>query len=381
MRPFNDHKFRAGNHIFGIICPLILIGLSFLPMSLHGQDSNVIRVDFEDHGSAPPVSEWYSCIRKLDGQPTFDPAQGNRCLREILGHRKYFKSGRIEIQPSKFDLELVIFVLQSPSLKLRTIDYGIRKELQSEFRDYVTRNNLFPRIGDTYAFRDESGNDGRIENFLKSKGIMAGVSRKVILNYQTRTATLSYRIWEGPEGPVSPLLTDCDVRLTSFNLLDVDDFTPLNLILKSTYTRAGECFSESAIRSDEQALNKMKIFSEVSYIEGNGNGSGRGVSIHARTRPLVVSQISIDGFGLASTESIQKESSNFPQLPLKMFEHYRRSEAEISRKLLEAYFKTGTVRGRVFEDEEVGSDGTLKVTYHVLTWPTDELYIDGQRVA
>ena len=124
----------------------------------------------------------------------------------------------------------------------------------------------------------------------------------------------------------------------------------------------------------------MKIFSELNFSVGNGNGSGRGVSIHARTNGLMVSDISIDGFGLKSTGSMQKKESDFPKLPLQAPQIYRNSVAESSRKLLRAYFETNAIHAQAFEDDELGPNQTLKVTYHLLTWPLDELYIDGQRV-
>lgn len=368
--------------LFSQVGPLTLAGLALFGMSLHGQDSKVVGIDFENHGSVPPATEWYACARKLDGRPTFDVAQGNKCLREILSHHGYFKSGRIKIAPSKFKSEVVIFVLESPALKLTNIDYGIREELQSEFRDYVARNGQFPRIGDDYDSLDEENNASRIRTFFESKGIMVGVSRQVILNYRNRTASLTYRVWEGPDGPASPLLDDdCDAMITYLNLVDLDDFTPVNLILKATHTRDGECLSESSIRADEQTLKSMKIFSDVNYEEGNGNDDiGRGVSIHVRTKPLAVSEVSIEGFGLTSTGTIQEQSSKLPDLLLNRSQDYRRSDAEASRKRLEAYFKTDTACAQVFEDDEIRPDGTLKVTYQVLTWPPDELYMDGQRL-
>jgi hypothetical protein len=369
-------------HHIGIrLATLNLAGLFLVGMSLLGQTSKVVRIEIENHGSVPPVRAWYACVRKLDGQPTFDTAKGNDCLREILSHREYFKSGRIRISHSKFDLEQVIFILRSPTLKLTSFDYGITEELQSEFQDYVAGNNLLPRVGDDYDFRDELNNASRIENFFESKGIMVGVSRRTSLDYRAGTASFKYKIWVGPDGPIRPLLTDCGVRITSFSLLDLDDFTPLNLVLKSTHTRDGECFSETAIREDEQTLKSMQIFSEVSYTEGDGNGSGRGVSLHARTNPLMVSAISIGGLGLSTTANIISESSklSFPQLLLKPSQNYRQSDAEASRRLLETYFRRDGTRVRVYEDDDVRPDRTLWVTYNVLTWPADELYIDGQR--
>jgi len=153
----------------------------------------------------------------------------------------------------------------------------------------------------------------------------------------------------------------------------------LNLILKSTHTRDGECFSELAIRLDEQRLRNLNIFSELNYAVGDGNGSGRGVSIHARTSELTVSDVSIDGFGLTSTASIPQNQNNFPKLPLQASHRYRYSDAERSRRLLQEYFQTNAAHAQVFEDDELGLNQTLKVTYHILTWPPDDLYIDGQR--
>jgi hypothetical protein len=363
-----------------LLVPLSLAGLSLLGVCSYSQDKMTTAVDIEAHGSVPPVRQWYQCVRELDGKQSYDAARGKQCLKEILGH-EHIKSGKIKFEPSRVVSKLVIFVLESPSLKLTGIDYGIRKELESEFRDYTDSNNLFPRIGGIYDYRDESGNESRIGNFFSAKGIMVAVSKRIDLDYRTRTASLTYKIWEGPDGPVRPLLTDCkdDPRITYFSLLDVDEFTPLNLILKSTHTRDGECFSESAIRFDEQLLRNLNIFSELNYAVGDGNGSGRGVSIHARTNGLMVSAVSIDGFGLTSTASMPERQNGFPKLPLQVTQRYRYSDAERSRKVLQDYFQTNAVHAQVFEDDELGLNRTLKVTYHVLTWPLDELYIDGQR--
>ncbi len=363
-----------------LLVPLTLMGLSLLGVCSYSQDKMATSVDVETHGSVPPVMQWYHCVGELDGKQSYDAARGEKCLKEILGHG-YFKSGKIKFEPSSVVSKLVIFVLDSPSLKLTKIDYGIRKELESEFRDYTDSNNLFPRIGGIYDYRDEGGNESRIGNFFRSKGIMVGVSKRIDLDYRTRTASLTYKIWEGPDGPVQPLLTDCKdgPRITYFSLLDVDDLTPLNLILKSTHTRDGECFSELAIRFDEQYLRNLNIFSELNYAVRNGNGSGRGVSIHARTNGLMVSDVSIDGFGLTSTGSIPQNQNSFPKLPLQAPQRYRYSDAERSRGLLQEYFQKNSDHAQVFEDDELGLNQSLKVTYHILTWPPDELYIDGQR--
>ncbi len=363
-----------------LLVPLSLVGLSLLGVRSYSQGKIATSVNLETHGSVPPARQWYRCIGELDGKQSYDAVRGEQCLKEILGH-EHIKSGKIKFEPSRVVSKLVIFVLESPSLKLTGIDYGIRKELESEFRSYTNSNNLFPRIGDFYDYRDESGNESRIGNFFRSKGIMVGISKRIELDYRARTASLTYKIWEGPDGPVQPLLKDCkdDPRITYFSLLDVDDLAPLNFILKSTHTRDGECFSESTIRFDEQHLRNLNIFSELNYSVGNGNGSGRGVSIHVRTNDLMVSDVSIDGFGLTSIASIPQNQNNFPKLPLQAAQHYRYSDAERSRMLLQKYFQTNSVNAQVFEDDELGLNQSLKVTYHILTWPPDELYIDGQR--
>jgi hypothetical protein len=349
-----------------------------VPGAVRGQQGSGISVDLEDHGSIPPVSEWYFCVRQLDDQPTYNPTQGEKCLKQILAHR-YFKSGRIEVSQAASSSQRVVFVLNSPKLKITNIEYGIRKDFEGDFQEYLAANNEFPRVGEIYEYLDEGGNESRIQNFFASKRIMVGVSKKISLNYRSGTATLTYKEWEGPEGPKRFFAADCEVRITNFNLLDLDDFTPLGLILRATRTRESTCYSDSITKTDEQTLRNMKIFSDVHY-SVEGNGSTRTVFLNARTNPLLVSSVSIRGYGSTSTSEIQRQSNEMPMLHTKPSQVYRYSDAVISRKLLEAYFRTDVARAEVFETDDLQTDSTLKVTFHVLTWPKDELYIDGHQL-
>jgi hypothetical protein len=151
-----------------IMCVYVLV--------VHAQDTQGVSVDYENHGSIPPVSDWYACGRRLNGLQSYDPAEGKKCLKEILSHG-HFKSGRIKVSSTAYG-RLVTFVLESPSLKLTHMDYGIRNELKSEFHDYLASTNFIPRLGDIYDVRSEGSTTGRIESFFASKGFRVAVSKK-----------------------------------------------------------------------------------------------------------------------------------------------------------------------------------------------------------
>lgn len=51
------------------IIRLILLLLVLSPCG-YAQETKEVSVDFEDHGSVPPVSDWYTCLWKLDGRQT-----------------------------------------------------------------------------------------------------------------------------------------------------------------------------------------------------------------------------------------------------------------------------------------------------------------------
>lgn len=346
---------------------------------LHAQESKDVRVDSENHGSVPPVSDWYACLRKLNGLQSYDPTEGERCLTAILSHG-HFKSGHIRISSTAYG-PLVIFVLESPPLRLTQIDYGIRKELKRDFEDYLASTPFVPQVGQIYDFRNELSAASRIEQFFAAEGFQVAISKKVDLNYKNGTASIAYRAWEGPEIASVPLPrpSDCEVAIGNFSMLDVDDFAPLELILHSTRMHLFSCYSERAIKEDEESLKNMKIFTDIKY-SVDGSGDRRSVSLHARAKPLVVTSVLIDGFGLISTLDLEKQFGKAPNLPVQMDHIYHQSEGRGSVELLGNHFKSKDIKALVFEDDQIGPDSTLKVTFHVLTYPVDELYIDGERM-
>lgn len=313
------------------------------------------------------------------GDKHYDPQEGEKCLKDILSH-EHFKSGRIKVSSTRYGGPLVTIVLESPSLKLTHIDYGIRKELKSEFQDYLASTNFIPRIGDVYDIRSELSTNVHIENFFAAKGFKVAVSKGVDLDYESGTASITYRVWEGPEGASVPLPhpTDCDVAIGSISLLDVDDFTPEDVIWESTRSQLFSCYSERAIQQDEDNLKNTKIFTDVHY-SVDGTGDRRSVSLHAHAKPLVVSSVSIDGFGLIPTLELEKQFGKPPDLPVQQNRIYSQSEGRGSAQLLKTHYNSKTVKARVYESDEILPDLTLKVVFHVLTYPPNELYIDGQR--
>jgi outer membrane protein assembly factor BamA len=360
------------------IIRLILLLLILTPCG-YAQETKAVRVDYEDHGSVPPVRAWYTCGLRLDGLQSYDSREGEKCLKEIMSHG-HIKSGRIKVS-SLPDEQLVVFVLESPELKLTDVDYGIRKEFRSEFQDYLASTPFIPLVGDTYDMREENPAAQRIENFFGAKGFRVAVTKRVDLNYNSGTASITYRVWEGPEGAIVPLPqpSGCEIMIGSFSMIDVDDFTPLDLIRESRQSQTFSCYSDRAIQQDEDNLKKTGIFTEIHY-SVDGTGDRRSVSVHARAKPLVVSSVLIDGFGLIATQDLEKQFGKSPDLPVQTNRIYSQAEARGSVKLLEAQFNSKNVKARIYESDELLPNSTFKVTFHVLAYPPNELYIDGQRL-
>jgi outer membrane protein assembly factor BamA len=162
-------------------------------------------------------------------------------------------------------------------------------------------------------------------------------------------------------------------------MLDVDDLTPLDLIQESTRTQLFSCYSEQAIQQDEENLKNTKNFTDVHY-SVDGTGNWRSVSVHAHAKPLVVSDVSIDGFGLISTLDLERQFVKPPDLPVRTNRIYRQSEGRGSVELLETHYSSKNVKAKVYESDEIRPDSTLRVIFHVLTFQPNELYIDGQRL-
>jgi len=197
---------------------LILLAPIVLPTVLMAQELSGIQTSIETKGSIPPVAEWYSCVRDMRGKP-FDSKKVDGCLRSVLSH-PHLTAGKVVVKQNPGYTD-VAFVLDSPALILSSVDFGLSRARQLEFENLLKQDEYALHTGDIFDTAKETQTTIKLEQFLKSKGAQALVSKDIALDYGHKTASVVYKVWEGPtivpEEPLLPGPRRCDLYVRNFN--------------------------------------------------------------------------------------------------------------------------------------------------------------------
>jgi len=355
---------------------LILLACMTLPTVALAQDLSGTQPFIETRGSIPPVTDWYSCVAELRGKP-FDRKQVDGCLQSVLSH-PHLTAGKVVVKPRR-GFTNVTFILESPALTLSKVDFGLPLDRRIEFENLMGQDEFAPHAGDIYDYRKADQAETKLEQFLKSKGVLTLVSKDVALDYDHKTASLVYKVWEGPniipEESLLPGPRRCDVYVRNFNEINVDDYTPLPLVDGILGIRRTPCFSSDAIKKAKQELDGTDLFSSIE-IKTSDSGEWRDVSVSARTKPTMVKHIFYKWYGALS----DAHTGELPPVPLAENQAYRRSSALGTRDLLSDVFKKSGLNVKVHEEDSLEPDHQLTVIFHVLGAKTDGLSIDGEPV-
>jgi outer membrane protein assembly factor BamA len=273
----------------------------------------------------------------------------------------------------------VAFVLDSPALILSKVDFGLSRARQLEFEDLMKQDEYALHTGDIFNTVKETQTTIKLEQFLKSKGTQALVSKDIALDYDHKTASVVYKVWQGPtivpEETLLPGPRRCDVYVRSFNEIDIDDYTPLPFIDSILGIRRTPCSSSDAIKKAKQELDSTNLFSSIE-VKTSDSGEWRDISVSARTKPTMVKQILYKWYGALA----DAHTAELPPLPLAENQVYRRSSALGTRDLLSDFFRKSGLNVKVYEEDSLGPDHQLSVVFHVLAAKTDSLSIDGEPV-
>jgi hypothetical protein len=356
---------------------LILLVLTFLPATIYPQEfPGKAQIDYELKGSVPPVPGWFECIGSLGGKP-FNRREADQCLQSILSH-PHLTGGKVIVKPER-NYTQVSFILESPPLALSKVDFGLPPGLELGFAEFISRDKDVLRTGDTYDPFREADTGIKLNQFLRSKGIVAIVSKDVALDYDHETASLLYKLWEGPntieEEPLLPNGKKCDVYVGNLNEIDIDDYTPLPLVDSILGIRRARCFSSDAIEKAKRQLNRTDLFSSIE-VKTSDSGEWRDVSVSARTKPTKVSRTLCKWYGILA----EPPSPGVPSIPLAENQIYKRSDALKSRDVLVDFFTKPGLKVKVSEEIMLEPDHKLTVVFHVLAGRTDTLSIDGNEI-
>jgi hypothetical protein len=204
-----------------------------------------------------------------------------------------------------------------------------------------------------------------------------GITRVANLDYHAGTAGLTYHITVGPDiipiRALPPYEEECQQPVAMFNLSDVDDYVPINLVEKMTKTHGFGCFSAGAISEDGKALQDSKLFNAVRY-DVQGETNNKQVYLHIQGKPLKIKEVRIVGYGLLSRQSFANEAG----LRLRPGDPYKRSLADASEEYLKSKYAEPNQNLEVTEDDQMTANNELIVTFNVLAYEQDRVTINGK---
>lgn len=357
----------------------IWVGSARAQEAAHGR----VFVDIKSKGSLPPVASWYSCAMQMKGETAYDGDRARSCLQQIL-KIKYLTGGHVETHKAGPNVE-VDFVLQALPLKLTEVDYGIPKdweESQSVDQLIHSDKNVL-RLDDVYDASRDAYTIGALKELLRYHAIKGTVSRTAYLDYGNQTARLAYKIWEGVPSRRAETWDsahpDCKVLLAGFSLFDETHNTPPDLIQRLSSITVPSCYSEVRLREDEATMMKTGPFDAFRYDVIRGDAS-RAVSLHVRTKELQLSTLAFIGSGLLDKQNLAK-APDFPAIPMQVGDRYSTSVSGETIKVLKHHYERVDTNIAVYEEDQLTAPGGLAVTFHVLAYPSDKVYIDGQEVS
>jgi hypothetical protein len=368
-------RMRQRVKMIGVCLVSLLV---FCIGTANSQSLPVASVYVERHGSAPPVPQWYACVGKLRDQ-TFSRSAADQCLQTILSH-PYFTNGKIDVSKYKKRGTIVTFELYSPSLTITNVTFALPTDLRIELENWLAIDPLAPHLAAIYDIVNDSQAKIKIEMFLRTKGIVALVSRNVELDYIQKTAAIKYIVVQGPvaepeiyirPGPRDP----CKVYVGNTNEINVNDYTPLPLINDSVRLYESLCVDQGRLKKAENQLNDTGLFSLIK-VSTAVRGSWGDITVTAQTNPVHVRQISYEWYGDFS----EKEKNSVPAIPLHEGDIYRRSLALGSARELTDYFSLKETRAKVFEKDSLADDKQLNVVFHIIRVPPDRVIIDGNEI-
>lgn len=348
----------------------VAILLNAHPHHGFGQSRAELRTFVDDSGSVPPVLQWFNCIKELEAKP-YDKPRAQECLDSILS------LSEIEKGATAFDerQNLLTFSVESPTLIVKDLDLDISAGDLAKFQPLLSEDAL--RGGAPYTRHGESRVWFGLDLLFRSEGRRTGVSRTLHLDYARKTAGVSYKIWEGPpvepEVLPAPYSRPCPVTNLNFNYIDVDDFTPVDLVRRRMRIKPMGCFSETDLREDRSALNSM-VFLKESNIKVSGDAGSRSFVFHLCSNPIRIDNVTVHGYGLLSALS----EHDIPALTVHAGDVYMRSRAREQDLSLKKFFTKDGWQVKSFTDVQVDSKGKATLDFSILAYPDDVVYVNGK---
>jgi len=346
---------------------------------MFAQTPTVALTQIKVDGSEPPhFSNWDSCVRDLGGK-VYDESAAKACLNSIIA-TKYFTGGRIATEPYEKGEISVVFHLEAPSLRVSRLDIKVPDSERERLMKWLSQDERTLRTGDVYQRDGEFATWFGIDNFYRAEGKHVGISETLRLNYQDKTAVLSYKILHGPSMPkeaiLPPYSPPCKEIVGILNLTGVDDYVPIALIDSLMKTQAFSCFRRDSMMHDRSVLENSDLFKDVKY-SVTGPPNYRQVYVTIVGKPLTVKEVSVQRYGAALGIPLPSPE----EFSVRVGSVYSQSKAAADINYLKhVYAKPGKTID-VFEHEDLLPGNLLRVRYDVLAYDSTQFFVDGKEVA
>jgi len=357
----------------------VILTLTLSILALKSQNDQHMTTAVRTEGSLPSLRSAFRCVSDLDGK-TYNKGQIKNCLDSIAA-LPYVQSVNPESNNLPNGNVFVEFVVQAKELGVQELTFGVPLDDEKPIRHWIAKNPNNLRIGGVYTANAETSTFQGIRQFYAAKGTLVGIVPTVRLNYNKGDAQIRFDIVEGPHVSPKPVYypyaPTCDDEVHYLDWSQVDQFVPVPLMESLIKLRAlGACFAPEQIKTDEKALADSGLFKKAAVTYSGPRGERR-VALNVQGRTIRVRKIAVAYYG--SNEHCETTDIE-PELALKAGDTYTRPRAELSIEYIE---KACSMPGQwieVIESDERADDLDLKVTFNVLRFPLQSVFIDGKKV-
>src|SRR5262249_51202754 len=157
---------------------------TFFPFTRANSDHGV-DIEIDGHGSTPPVSQWFKCVRDLQDKP-FDKLKSTTCLASILSHSQVLK-GKVVLKHYKH-ADVLTFRLESPVLQVIDVDLDVTADELAQVHQLLTTHGGALKIGESYDLHREHDSWFVLDLLTRSRGKRAVITTTDYLDYRQKTA-------------------------------------------------------------------------------------------------------------------------------------------------------------------------------------------------
>jgi hypothetical protein len=329
-----------------------------------------------EEGSLPPLKTPFRCATDLDGQP-YSTRSIEDC-RKAISSLPYVNHVNVRIKSANAEEASVEFSISAKPLRITELRFDVGENELPRLREWLARNPNNLRLGSPYSSDAESATYQGIKQYYLARGVLVGIVPTLHFDYREGAARIFFQIVQGPAVPVQPAYFPygdaCEDEVSYMDWSAIDQFVPVNLVESQIRLRAlGTCFSPGLVERDQMTLEQLGVFEEAGLTYSGSKGS-RNVVLKLRGKHLEVAEVSVNAFGPFGQCTADLKG----RLALKANMTYDSDLSQHSiRDLTQAC--SGSDRWvEIVERDDLTPDRRLLVSFTVLAFPLQTIFVDGQ---